>query len=144
VEIAESQMRLAFGEVDVEEGAQQIRDHLLLVYAAETGHPFMRGRFPLKPVMLTAKTQNMLMEARRAILEEIPREVVRFSARLEDRAIRFACAASLLSYLQSNLDYIPVSEEALKYAMQLYVEEASVRSREEFLPESVLGKLSFG
>ena len=142
IEIAESQMRLAFGEIDIEEGAQQIRDHLSLVYAAETGHPLVQSRFPSKPVMLTPMAQEMLMKVRKAILEEIPRQVVRFSARLEDRAIRFACAASLLSYFQSNLDYIPVNEEALKYAIQLYVEEASVRSREEFVPESVLGKLA--
>jgi len=83
-----------------------------------------------------------LMKARKAILEEIPREVVRFSARLEDRALRFACAASLLSYFQSNLDYIPVSEDALKYAVQLYVEEAYVRAQGEVVAESVLGKLA--
>lgn len=144
IEIAESQMRLAFGEIDIEEGAQQIRDHLSLVYAAETRHTLIRDRFLSKPIMLTPKAQEMLIKVRKAILEEIPREVVSFSARLEDRAIRFACAASLLSYFQSNLDYIPVSEEALKYAVQLYVEEASVRSREEFVPESVLGKLALG
>lgn len=141
VEIAESQMRLALGEIDIEEGGQQIRDHLALVYAAETKHPLVHGRFPLKPVMLVPKAQEMLMKARRAILEEIPQEVVRFSARLEDRAIRFACAASLLSYFQPNLDYIPVSDTALNYAIQLYVEEASVRSQQEFVAESVLGKL---
>ena len=144
VEIAESQMRLAFGEVDIDEEAQQLRDHLSLVYAAEISHPLVRNRFSRKPVMLTPKTQEMLMKARKAILDEIPREFVSFSARLEDRAIRFACAASLLSYFQSNSDYISVSEEALSYAIQLYVEEASVRSREEFVPEIVLGKLSIG
>ena len=144
VEIAESQMRLAFGEVDIDEEAQQLRDHLSLVYAAEISHPLVRNRFPRKPVMLTPKTQEILMKARKAILDEIPREFVSFSARLEDRAIRFACAASLLSYFQSNSDYISVSEEALSYAIQLYVEEASVRSREEFVPEIVLGKLSIG
>jgi hypothetical protein len=144
VEIAESQMRLAFGEIDVEEGAQQIRDHLTLVYAAETQHPLVQERFPAKPAMLTPKAQQLLMETRRAILDEIPQEVVRFSARLEDRAIRFAAAASLLSYFQSNLDYIPVGEEALKYALQLYVEEASVRSKAEFLPEMVLAKVGVG
>ena len=144
IEIAESQMRLAFGEIDIEEGAQQIRDHLSLVYAVETKHPKVQNIFPSKPVMLTQKAQKMLMKARKAILEEIPEKVVRFSARLEDRAIRFACAASLLSYFQSDLDYIPVREDALKYAMQLYVEEASVRSNEEFEPETVLGKLSIG
>ena len=142
IEIAESQMRLAFGEIDIEKGAQQIRDHLSLVYAAEIQHPLVRDKFQLKPVMLTPKAQEILMKARKAILEEIPHEVVRFSARLEDRAIRFACAASLLGYFQSKLDYIPVSEEALKCAIQLYVEEASVRSREEFAPEPVLGKLA--
>ena len=141
VEIAESQMRLALGEIDVEEGGQQIRDHLALVYAAETRHPLVHDVFSVKPVMLTPKAQEMLMKARRAILEEIPQEVLRFSARLEDRAIRFACAASLLSYFQSNLDYIPVSDTALNYAIQLYVEEASVRSQQEFVAESVLGKL---
>lgn len=142
VEIAESQMRLAFGEIDVEKGAQQIRDHLSLVYAAETQHPIVKHRFPFKPVMLIAEAQEMLIKARKAILEEIPRETVSFSARLEDHAIRFACAASLLGYFQSNLDYIPVNEEALKYAIRLYVEEASVRSREEFRPETVLARLS--
>ncbi|MCK4435837.1 hypothetical protein KAU87_03400, partial [Candidatus Bathyarchaeota archaeon] len=142
VEIAESQIRLAFGEVDIGEEAQQIRDHLSLVYAIETNHPLTPSRFSRKPVMLTPKTQEILMEARKAILDEIPHEFVSFSARLEDRAIRFACAASLLSYFQSDLDYITVSEEALNYAIRLYVEEASVRSREEFIPETVLGKLS--
>ena len=142
VEIAESQIRLAFGEIDMEKGAQQMRDHLALIYAAETNHPLVRNRFPQKPVMLTQKTQEILMKARKAILEEIPQEVLRFSARLEDRALRFACAASLLSYFQQNLNYIPVNDDALEYAIRLYVEEASVRSHEEFMPESVLSKLS--
>ncbi len=142
VEIAESQMRLAFGEIDIDKGAQQIRDHLSLVYAAETRHPLVRGLFPSRNVLLTPNAQEMLMKARKAILEEIPQEVVRFSARLENRAIRFACAASLLDYFHSDLGNIPISEEALNYAIQLYVEEASVRSREEFLPEAVLAKLN--
>jgi hypothetical protein len=47
----------------------------------------------------------------------------------------------MLSYFQSDFDYIPISEEALKYAIQLYVEEASVRSQDEFQPELVLTKL---
>ncbi|MCW3981394.1 MAG: hypothetical protein NWF11_07980 [Candidatus Bathyarchaeota archaeon] len=143
IEIAESQMRLAFGEIDVEKGAQKIRDHLSLVYAIETQHPLVCNRFSPKPVMLTSKAQEMLMKARKAILEEIQGETVGFSARLEDHAIRFACAASLLSYFQSSLDYIPVNEEALEYAIQLYVEEASVRSEEEFMPDSVLRKIQF-
>ncbi len=142
IEIAESQMRLALGEIDVEKDGPKIRDHLTLVYAVETQHPLVQKRFPVKPVMLTSKVQEMLMKARRAILEEIHGDTVRFSARLEDHAIRFACAASLLSYFQSSLDYVPISKEALEYAIQLYVEEAAVRSRDEFIPEVVLGKLN--
>jgi hypothetical protein len=141
VEIAESQMRLAFGEIDIGKGAQEIRDHIALVYATETQHPLVYTRFPSKPVLLTSKAQDVMMKARKAILEEIPRDFVPFSARLEDRALRFACAASLLSYFQSDLDHIPVSEDALKYAIQLYVEEASVRSKDEFVTEVVLAKL---
>jgi len=141
IEIAQSQMRLAFGEIDIEKGAKQIRDHVTLVHAIETGHPLVRARFPRKPVMITPNAYSIIEKARNAILEQIPREVVAFSARLEDRAMRFACAASLLNYFGSDLDYIPVSEDALRYATQLYVEEASVRSRQEFKPEEVLAEI---
>jgi len=141
VEIAESQMRLAFGEIDIEKGAKQIRDHLTLVHAIETGHPLVGSRFSLKPVLITPKANEMIEKARNAILEQIPREFVTFSARLEDRAMRFAAAASLLNYFQTSSEYIPVSDDALKYAIQLYVEEASVRSRQEFKPEEVLAKI---
>lgn len=141
VEIAKSQMRLALGEIDTEEGARKVRDHLTLVYAIETSHPLVKGNFPQKPVMVTSQAYNMIKKARELILEHIPRKVVSFSARLEKRAMQFACAASLLNYFHSNLDYVPVSEDALRYATQLYVEEASVRSREEFRPEEVLEKL---
>jgi len=141
VEIAQSQMRLAFGEIDIEKGARQIRDHLTLVYAIETEHPLAKARFQHKPVMITPQAYTMIEKARNSILKRIPREVVTFSARLEDRAMRFACAASLLNYFHSDLDYIPVSEDALRYATQLYVEEASVRSRQEFQPEEVLAEI---
>lgn len=141
VEIAQSQRRLAFGEIDIGKGAKQIRDHLTLVHAIETGHSLVRARFSPKPVLITPQAYEMVEKARNAILEQIPREFVTFSARLEDRAMRFACAASLLDYFQSNSDYVPVSDDALKYAIQLYVEEASVRSRQEFKPEEVLARL---
>ncbi len=141
VEITKSQMRLALGAIDIEKGARKIRDHLSLVYAIETGHRLVKDRFPLKAVMITPRVFEVIGKAREAILEKIPQKVVKFSARLEDRALRFACAASLMDYFQSDLDYIPVSEEALKYAVQLYVEEASVRSKEAFQPQEILGKI---
>jgi hypothetical protein len=142
VELAQSQMRLVFGEIDIKKGSQQIRDHLTLVYAIERRHPLVKRQFPYKSVMITPQAYDLMEKAREAILELIPHEFVRFSARLENRAIRFASAASLLNYFHSDLDYVPVSEDALRYAVQLYVEEASVRSREEFKPREVLDKLA--
>ncbi|NIR86122.1 hypothetical protein GWO13_00565, partial [Candidatus Bathyarchaeota archaeon] len=72
VEIAQSQMRLAFGEIDIEKGARKVRDHLTLVYAIETEHPLVKGRFPYKPVMITPQAYDLIGEARKAILEQIP------------------------------------------------------------------------
>ena len=141
LEIAESQMKLALGEIDIEKEAQTIRDHLTLVYAIETMHPLVRDKFPYKPVMITPQTYDLIGKARRAILEEIRDEIVAFSARLEDKILRFACAASLMEYFGSNMNFIPVSWDALKYAIQLYVEEASIRSQEKFKPEDVLNKI---
>jgi len=142
IEIAQSQMRLVFGEIDIEKEAQDVRDHVALVYAIETRHSLVKDRLPYKPVVITPQAYEMIEKARDAILERIPEKVVRFSARLEDRAVRFACAASLMDYFNSDIDYIPVNKDALRYALQFYVEEASVRSQEQFCPEEVLHRLS--
>jgi len=141
IEITKSQMKLALGAIDVEKDAQKIRDHLTLVYAIETGHPLVQKRFRFKPVMVTPRVFEVIGKARAAILERIPERIVKFSARLEDKALRFACAASLMDYFHDEKDFIPVSEEALKYAAQLYVEEASIRSKEAFNPSEVLDSL---
>lgn len=141
VEIAQSQMRLSLGELDIDEEAYKIRDHIALVYAIETRHPLVRNILPYKPVMITGKTYEMMNKARELILEQIPQDSLKFSARLETNTIKFACAASLLSYFQSDQDYIPVNEDALNYAIRLYVEEASMRSQEEFQPEQILEKM---
>jgi hypothetical protein len=140
VEIARSQMRLALGEVNVDKDAKKIRDHLALVYAIETGHPLVKGRFPKKPVMITPEMYDTIGNAREAILKHIPGSM-KFSARLEHNVVKFACAASVLSYFNDKLDYIPVSADALERAVRLYVEDASVRSREEFKPQEVLKDL---
>jgi len=141
IEITKSQMKLALGAIDVEKDAKKIRDHLTLVYAIETGHPLVQKRFRFKPVMITPRVFEVIGRTRAAILERIPEGVVKFSARLEDKALRFACAASLMDYFHSDEDFIPVSEEALRYAAQLYVEEASIRSKEAFNPDEVLDEL---
>ncbi len=138
IELTKSQMKLALGAIDIEKDAQKMRDHLTLVYAIETGHPLVKDRFRFKPVMITPQVFDVISRARAAILERIPKKVVKFSARLEDKALRFAGAASLMEYFASDADFIPVSDGALRYATQLYVEEASVRSEETFEPKEVL------
>ena len=141
VEIAKSQMKFAFGGFDMGRKAEEIRRHVTLVYAAETRHPFVSGILPKKDVLITPKAFETIGKARDIILGLIPRETVGFSTRLEKRALSFACAATLLEYFKSDGNYIPVSEEALKYAVQIYVEEAAIRSRGLFDPEEVLSKL---
>jgi len=141
IEITKSQMKLALGTIDVEKDSQKIRDHLTLVYAIETGHPLVQKCFKFKPVMITPRVFEIIGKTRAAILERIPERVLKFSARLEDKALRFACAASLMDYFRRDEDFIPISEEALKYAAQLYVEEASIRSREAFKPYEVLDEI---
>jgi hypothetical protein len=140
VEIAQSQMRLALGEVNVDKMAQQIRDHVTLVYAIETGHPLVKGRFPKKPVMITSEMYDGISKTRDAILSRIP-DSMKFSARLEHNVVKFACSASVLNYFNQDLNHIPVSADALELALRLYVESASVRSKEEFKPEDVLQEL---
>jgi hypothetical protein len=139
-EIAQSQMRLALGEVNLDKMAKQIRDHVTLVYAIQTGHPLVRGRFKKKPVMITPEMYVTVGKAREAILKHIL-DSMKFSARLEHNVVKFACAASLLNYFNDDLDYIAVSADALERAIRLYVEEASVRSKEDFKPEEVLKEL---
>jgi len=126
VEIAKSQMKFAFGGFDMGRKAEEIRRHVTLVYAAETRHPFVSGILPKKDVLITPKAFETIGKARDIILGLIPRETVGFSTRLEKRALSFACAATLLEYFKSDGNYIPVSEEALKYAVQIYVEEAAI------------------
>ena len=141
-EVAQSQMKIALGETKIGIESRRIRDHLTLVYAIETGFPIVAKLFPIKPVMLTPKIYQKLEEARSAILNRISGESLRFSARLEDRAIRLACAMSLVKYFQSEGDNILLDDEEILYAIRMYIEEASVRSLEEFDANDVLRDLS--
>lgn len=137
MEIAESRRRLAFGEMSLPTEAAKIRDHLTLVYAIETRHNLVRDRFKYKPILLTQEAYSKIEKARRAILESLPGDSVRFSARLEDRAICLAGALALQSYFQTDKDYLTIGEDALDIAVRFYVEEASVRSRGAFSPDKI-------
>jgi hypothetical protein len=113
---------------------------LTLIYAIQTGHPLVKDRFAKKPIMITPEMYDAVAKARTVILKHIP-DAMKFSARLENNVVKFACSASLLNYFNEDLAYIPVNAEALERSIRLYVEEASVRSKEAFKPEEVLGEL---
>jgi len=137
-EIASSQMRLALGEVTMEK-ARSIRDHLVLVHAIETEHPSLEGVYPRKAVLLTRNVYERIVEARNAILEYLKyKESLEFSPRLETRAIQLACAMTLVRYFGSRSDILEIDAEAIRLAIRFYVEEASVRSKEEFKPQWIL------
>ncbi|MBS7640146.1 MAG: hypothetical protein QXJ19_02645 [Candidatus Bathyarchaeia archaeon] len=140
-EIAESQMKIFLGKMDVGKMAQAIRDHLTLIYAIETQHPLIKDEFPYKPVMITEDAYKLIAKAREYLLNEVKGDTLAFSARLEDKALSFACSASLMEYFNTDEGFIPISRDSLKYAIQIYVEEASIRSQEEFEPREILSKI---
>ncbi|MEM1585856.1 MAG: hypothetical protein QXX99_01305 [Candidatus Bathyarchaeia archaeon] len=142
MEIAERQMKVLLGKLNIGRMAQAIRDHLTLIYAIETQHPLVKNEFPCKSVMITEDAYQLITEAREIILSEIKDDTLMFSARLEDKALRFACSASLMEYFNAKEDFIPISRDSMRYAIQIYVEEASIRSQEEFKPEEILHKIS--
>jgi len=140
-DIAESQSKLALGEI-VMDRAQAIRDHVTLLHAIETRHPAVEGMFPYKPILLTTEAFDTMKKAREAIMEHLKyKESLEFSPRLEMRAVQLACAMSLLSYFQMDKEYITIDRNALNLATRFYVEEASIRSKEEFRPEVLLWDL---
>ncbi|MHC1591413.1 MAG: hypothetical protein ACXQS8_04965, partial [Candidatus Helarchaeales archaeon] len=124
--IIESQRRLSLGLVSMNL-ADKIRDHLTLVHAIQTGHPMVKQEFSPKPVLLTEKVYERLESARFHLFNELPEDTIQFSPRLEFRAMKLACAASLLGHFQHD-DYIVVTDDALDLAIRFFIEEALLRS----------------
>ncbi len=107
--------------------AERIRDHLTLVYAAETGHPLVSGRFRPKPVRLDERLYRRLREVSEAALAG--RTHPRFSPRLKSRAVKLAAAAALVGYFRQDRDAtLPIGAEELDLARMFYEEE--IRARE--------------
>ncbi len=139
-EVARKQMELTLGKLRMVEGPK-IRDHLTLVHAIETGHPALSDDYMAKPILLDERVYGEIERAREAILNSLSEERLEFSPRLEARAVQLACAMSIPSYFKTPNEVIRVEDAALKLAIQFYVEEAAVRSKEAFNPKSVLFEL---
>ena len=133
-------MEIAFGKIKMTM-AGQIRDHLTLVHALETAHPLVSGEKSYKPVLLTEKDYREIEKAREAMLDSLSTERLKFSPRLELRAVQLACAMSLMRYFQEKGEYIHIDPAALTLAVKFYIEEASVRSKETIEVEKILNKV---
>lgn len=138
-DIAESAKKVALGKINFELAAS-IRKHLTLVNAIESGS--LVENFEYKPVLLTEEVYDRVEEARDCIMDYLKyEESLAFSPRLETKAIQLSCAMSLLDYFRTEEGKIPINPNAVKLAIKFYVEEASIRSKEEFKPEWVLRDL---
>jgi hypothetical protein len=107
--------------------AGPIRDHLTLVYAIQTGHPLVAGKFRARPVRL----ERALYETLRGVSEEALKgtRYPKFSPRLKGRAVRLAAAATLLTHFsQSGTGPLEIGKVASDFARRFYEEE--IRARE--------------
>ncbi|MDO8642106.1 MAG: hypothetical protein Q7R76_00745 [Candidatus Woesearchaeota archaeon] len=137
--VAASQERLVMGEIDFS-CAPQIQDHLMLVYAIQTGHPLVTGlpHCPQKPVQMTSAFYSTIKKARDSIISQIREKTgeenptMPFSSRLEYRALQLAAALALPEYfseVRSATATIEISQRAYDSAVQFFVIEAAVRSK---------------
>jgi hypothetical protein len=139
--LRESQSKLLLGKLDFEL-ADSLRDHLTLIYAIETNHPLVREEFKYKPTIITEKIENKLKLVDDLLLKEVRYEdMLGFSVRLAQRAVKLACASSLLNYFSSNQKIDP-NNDCIKLALKFYIEEMNVRSQERFDVGSILEQIS--
>ena len=117
--------KLELGEIDFSL-AEKIRDHLTLVYAIETGHPLVSGKFRARPVRLERTLYEKLREVSERALKTT--DFPKFSPRLKSRAVRLAAAASLLTYFTaSGLEPVKIGAEEAEFARRFYEEEIHAR-----------------
>ena len=144
-ELARSQRELMLGQHRniMQSIAPQIRDHLVLVYASQTGDSMVKDRFTKKRILLSKSLVDKLSQASNLVLEHIGTDsVVPFSMRLERRALQLAGSLALLGSFSIEADLVHIDSEAERMAIRFFVEEAWVRSNEHFPLEEVLKKLS--
>ena len=117
--------RLELGELDFAL-SQKIRDHLTLVYAIETGHPLVAGKFRSRAVRLERGLYEKLREVSERALKTT--DFPKFSPRLKSRAVRLAAAASLLTYFATSpSEPVRIGSEESEFARRFYEEEIHAR-----------------
>lgn len=118
---------------------QRMRDHLTLVYAIQTEHPLVANQFEKKEIELEPRIVNAVSDTAKILVDMLPGEQVAFSPRLVKRTIQLASSMSLLKYFQGN--ELRSDDEMLRYALQFFCEEASVRARERVSSEAAFSEV---
>ncbi len=136
--IDKSAMNLELGKIHFDL-ARNLRQHLTLMHGIMTKHPMVEGRFPHKPVMIDEDVYEKFAMANEAILSKVSK--INFSTRLRSRAIKLACAMSLIEYMNADGDCIELSDMAIDFALRFYVEEVGVRTGGRFDHTLVLKEL---
>lgn len=128
--VEKSAERLELGEIDFHL-AQQIRDHLTLVYAIQTQHPLAREWSP-KGVALTRGLYSTLGEVSEKALQKTSHP--KFSPRLKGRAVKLAAASALLGYFQhdAKAPSLPVGKDEEALARLFYQQEIGAREGRTF------------
>ena len=130
--LSESQRKLILGKLSFDL-AENIRDHLTLVYAIQTNHPLVSEKFQPKKIILTEKLVEILEKVDDMLLGEFEdTELLYSSVRLAERAIKIASAGALVSYFKSPEDYLEMADTEINYAVKFYIEEMNIRSGERF------------
>ena len=138
-ELARSQKELAMGRIKMQ-FADQIRDHLVLVYAIQTEHELVKDKFRKKNIIIREESFKKLEQATNSILNQL-KEQVRFSARVQRNALKLASAFSLTSFFTQGSEKLEITSDALDLALKFFVEEVAIRQKVEIETVEVLQEL---
>ena len=138
-ELSRNQRDLAMGRMRMYL-ADQIRDHLTLVYAIQTGHPLVKDRFRRKVVVLREDFFRELEKAQELVLAQIKNEIL-FSVRVRQNAIKLAGALTLFSHSAQGADRLEIGEDAIRMALKFFLEEVAVRQKVAVDIETILYRL---
>ena len=126
-ELSRNQRELAMGRLRMRL-AGEIRDHLTLVYAIQTGHPLVKDRFKAKMVVLRDTFFHELEKAQELVLTQIRSDIL-FSVRVRQNAIKLAGALTLFSYFAKPDERLEIGEDAVRLAMEFFIEEVAIRQK---------------
>ncbi len=126
-ELSRNQRELAMGRLRMRL-AGEIRDHLTLVYAIQTRHPLVKDRFKAKMVVLRDTFFHELEKAQELVLAQIRSDIL-FSVRVRQNAIKLAGALTLFSYFAKPDERLEIGEDAVRLAMEFFIEEVAIRQK---------------